>query len=143
MDKKQLKHLIDVAAGREPADLCVTNCHVVDVFNKNVFESNVYIVDGLIASLEHKGLKAAKQTIDAGGRYMVPGFIDSHLHIESSHVSPAEFSRLVGPCGLYLAGIKKLFPSQLRDNGSISLSFNCRGSVKTRPSPSLFAVSTR
>ena len=99
MKKEQLKHLIFAAGGREKADLCITNCHVVDVFNKEVFDSDVYIAGGYIAAFGHAGLPEAKETIDARGRYLVPGFIDSHLHIESSHVSPAEYARLVVPCG--------------------------------------------
>ena len=99
MEKKQLKHLIDVAAGREQADLCVTNCHVVDVFNKEVFDSDIYITEGTIASFGFPGIPTARKTVDAGGRFVVPGFIDSHVHIESSHVSPAEFARLVVPSG--------------------------------------------
>ncbi len=99
MEKKQLKHLIDVATGRTCADLCITNCHIVDVFNREVFDNDVYIANGHIASFAHPNLPAAKETIDAGGRYLVPGFIDAHLHIESSHVSPAEYARLVVPCG--------------------------------------------
>ena len=99
MDKRQLKHLINVAAGRESADLRITNCHVVDVFNKEIFDRDVYITDGMIAGFGRFDMTEAKKTVDAGGRYLVPGFIDSHLHIESSHVSPAEYSRLVVPCG--------------------------------------------
>ncbi|HAN43307.1 MAG TPA: adenine deaminase [Sphaerochaeta sp.] len=99
MDKDVLKHLTKVALGRTPADLRITNCHVVDVFNKEVFDSDVYIADGIIAGFGHPGSIEAKKVIDAKGRYLVPGFIDSHLHIESSHLSPAEYSRLVIPCG--------------------------------------------
>ncbi len=99
MDKQQLKDMIEVATGRKPADLRVTNCHIVDVFNKEVFDSDVYIVNGFIAGFGGKDFPEAKEVVDAKGRYMVPGFIDSHLHIESSHVSPAEYSRLVIPCG--------------------------------------------
>ena len=99
MNRNDLQHLIDVAAGREPADLHVTNCRVVDVFNKEVFDGDVYITDGTIAGYGHPGFPEAKKTIDAKGRYLVPGFIDSHVHIESSHVSPPEYARLVIPCG--------------------------------------------
>ena len=99
MDKQQLKHLIEVAAGRRSADLCITNCHVVDVFNREVFDSDVYIAEGTIASFGPPNAPAPEKTVDAGGRYLVPGFIDAHLHIESSHVSPAEYARLVVPCG--------------------------------------------
>ena len=99
MDKKTLIHLLDVADGRAAADLCITNCHIVDVFNKEIFDSDVYIAGGIIAGFGGDDFPEADQVIDGEGRYLVPGFIDSHLHIESSHVSPAEFSRLVVPCG--------------------------------------------
>ncbi len=99
MNRNALKHLIKVANGSANADLRITNCHVVDVFNKEVFDSDVYITDGLIAGFGWDNYPDAKEVVDAGGRYLVPGFIDGHLHIESSHVSPAEFARLVVPCG--------------------------------------------
>jgi len=99
MDKRSLIRLLDVADGRMAADLRITNCHVVDVFNKEIFDSDVYIVDGMIAGYGSDDFPEAAKVIDGEGRYLVPGFIDSHLHIESSHVSPAEYSRLVVPCG--------------------------------------------
>ncbi|MCQ2412390.1 MAG: adenine deaminase [Sphaerochaetaceae bacterium] len=99
MDKNQLKHLIEVASGRAPADLCITNCNILDVFNKEVFQGEVYIADGMFAGFGGPFFPEAYKTVDANGAYMAPGFIDSHLHIESSHLSPAEYSRLVIPCG--------------------------------------------
>lgn len=99
MEKSQLKHLIDVAAGREAADLCIKNCNIIDVYNKDTFHGDVYITDGLFAGFGGKGFPEAKKTVDAGGRYMAPGFINGHVHIESSHLSPAEFARLVVPHG--------------------------------------------
>lgn len=99
MEKSQLKHLIDVAAGREAADLCIKNCNIIDVYNNDTFHGDVYITDGLFAGFGGKGFPEAKKTVDAGGRYMAPGFINGHVHIESSHLSPAEFARLVVPHG--------------------------------------------
>ena len=99
MKKKQLKHLIAVAAGQAPADLRITNCHVLDVFNKEFFEGDILIAEGRIASLDGKNLPEAAETLDGEGCYLVPGFIDGHAHIESSHVSPPEFSSLVVPRG--------------------------------------------
>ena len=99
MQKKELQRLINVSRGRYRADLRITNCHVVDVFNKEIFDSDIYIVDGLIAGFGEPWFPEAHEVVDANGMYVVPGFIDSHLHIESSHLSPAEFSRLVVPCG--------------------------------------------
>ena len=94
MDKQTLKRLIDVAAGRVPADLRLKNCQVIDVFNKTVFVSDVLIAEGRIAGYGQVGFPEAAETFDAKGAYLAPGLIDSHVHIESSHLSPAEFSRL-------------------------------------------------
>jgi len=99
MDRKELSKLINVSRGRARADLKITNCHVVDVFNREVFDADIYIVDGMIAGFGEPWFPQAVKVVDAGGGYVVPGFIDSHLHIESSHLSPAEYSRLVVPCG--------------------------------------------
>jgi len=99
MEKEQLKHLIDVAAGREVADLCIKNCNIIDVYNKDTFYGDVYIVDGLFAGFGGVGFPEAKETFDAKGQYVAPGFINGHVHIESSHLSPAEFARLVVPHG--------------------------------------------
>ena len=99
MDKQTLIHRIDVAAGRAPADLRIANCRVVDVYNKTVFPADVLIAGTHIAGFGASGFPAARQTYDAQGAYLAPGFIDAHVHIESSHLSPAEFSRLAVPCG--------------------------------------------
>ncbi len=99
MKRQSLKRLIDVAMGRERADLCIRNCKVVDVYQRQVFPADVYIAEGRIAGFGAEGFPPALETVDAQGSYLAPGFIDAHVHIESSHVSPAEFSRLVVPHG--------------------------------------------
>lgn len=96
MDKQELKKLIDVAAGRIPADLVIKNCRVVDVYNCEVIEGDIAISDGMIAGV---GTYSGKIEEDAGGRYAAPGFIDSHIHIESSCVTPEEEGRLLVPRG--------------------------------------------
>jgi len=96
MDSTQMKHLIDVAAGRIPADLVISDCMVVDVLNGMIFRGDVAITDGLIAGV---GTYQGVRNIDARGAYLIPGLIDSHVHIESSLVSPLEFARLVVPRG--------------------------------------------
>ncbi len=99
MDKNTLRSLIDVASGRKSADLCIRNCRIIDVYDREVFSSDLYITDGLIAGFGNPSFPEAKETFDAEGRFLSPGFIDSHVHIESSHLSPAEFSRQVVPHG--------------------------------------------
>ncbi len=94
--KDSLKKLIDVAMGRVPADVVIKNCKVVNVFSGEITEGNIAISDGQIAGIgEYEG----KEVIDAEGRYATPGFIDSHIHIESSYVSPEELGRLLVPHG--------------------------------------------
>ena len=94
--KESLKKLINVAAGRVPADVVIKNCKVVNVFSGEIEEGNIAICDGQIAGIgEYDGL----EVIDAEGRYAAPGFIDSHIHIESSYVSPEELGRLLVPHG--------------------------------------------
>ncbi|WP_320130584.1 adenine deaminase [uncultured Sphaerochaeta sp.] len=98
-DKASLKNVIDVASGRVEADFCISGSLVLDVYNKEWFETDVLISQGVICGFCEKGEGTAKQIVVAKGKYLVPGFIDSHVHIESSHCSPAEFSNLVVPCG--------------------------------------------
>ncbi len=96
MTKEQLKKLIEVASGRQKADLVIKNCKIVDVYNHGIIEGDVAICDGLIAGVgEYEGEKE----IDAKGQYAAPGFIDGHIHIESSYTSPEELGRLSVPCG--------------------------------------------
>lgn len=96
MERAQLKKLIDVAAGRTPADIVIKNCKVIDVYNSTVIDGDIALCGDLIAGVgEYEGIKE----IDANGQYAAPGFIDSHIHVESSYVSPEELGRLIVPHG--------------------------------------------
>lgn len=97
MDKKALKRLIDVAAGREPADLVLKNANVIDVYQAEMISGDLAIADGKIAGIN--GEYQGKETIDLKGKIVAPGFIDPHIHVESSYVTPEEFSRLLVPHG--------------------------------------------
>lgn len=94
--KEQLKKLIQTANGVIPADVVIKNCKVVNVFSGEIQEGDIAISDGQIAGI---GSYEGKEVIDAEGRYAAPGFIDSHIHIESSYVSPEELGRLIVPHG--------------------------------------------
>lgn len=96
MNKDLLKKLIDVAAGRIPAEIVIKNCRVVDVYNASIIEGDIALCEGLIAGV---GQYEGEHVIDADGQFAVPGFIDSHIHIESSYVSPEELGRLIVPHG--------------------------------------------
>ncbi|MFA7567177.1 MAG: adenine deaminase [Alkalispirochaeta sp.] len=93
------KHLIDVAMGREVADLVLTNARIVNVFTGDVPEGEVAIADGVIVGVGESGAYRGETTKDMHGAVLVPGFVDSHVHIESSLVSPEQFARLVVPHG--------------------------------------------
>ena len=97
MNKEMTSELIDAAMGRILCDLVIRNARVVDVCNRNSFMADVYITDGMIVGFD--GDRKAKEEIDAAGRFLLPGLIDAHCHIESSHLSPSEFSDAVIPCG--------------------------------------------
>ena len=87
-----LARRIAVASGREPADLVIKNGKIIDVFNSDIIEADVAIVDGYIAGI---GLFSGKEEIDAKGGYLSPGLIDGHVHIESSMVTPEEFAKVL------------------------------------------------
>ncbi len=92
----ELGRRLAVARGEEPADLVIRGGRVLCVFTREWLEQDVAIVDGVIAGLgDYEGL----ETLDAAGRRLVPGFIDPHLHIESSKLLLDEFARLVLPLG--------------------------------------------
>ena len=96
MTKESLKKLIDVAAGRIPADTVIKNCKAVDVYSGKIIEGDIAISENMIAGI---GSYKGNNIIEANGKYATPGFIDSHIHIESSYVSPEELGKLIVPHG--------------------------------------------
>jgi adenine deaminase len=96
MDQSSLTRLIDCAAGRKPADILFTNCRVVCVFTREIFEQDVAVIDGRIAGI---GTYEADKIIDLDGRLLCPGFLDGHIHLESSMLVPEQFAAAVIPHG--------------------------------------------
>ena len=96
MEKRTLKKRLDVAAGRTEADLVIKNCQVVNVFSGTIGKKNIAVCDGVIAGV---GDYAGERELDAEGSYVLPGFIESHMHIESGYVTPEETGRLLVPHG--------------------------------------------
>ena len=92
--KKQ--RIIDVAAGRAPADLVLKNAVYVNVFSGELEKRDIAVAEGLIVGL---GSYSGTEEVDMTGKIVCPGFIDAHIHLESSLVSPAEFARAVIPHG--------------------------------------------
>ena len=92
--KKQ--RIIDVAAGRQKADLVLKNATYVDVFSGELATDDIAVAEGLVVGL---GQYSGITEVDMTGKIVCPGFLDAHIHLESSLVSPAEFARAVLPHG--------------------------------------------
>ncbi len=90
------RRIIDVAAGREKADLVLKNATYVNVFSGELDTCDIAVAEGLIVGMgSYEGIEEA----DMRGKVVCPGFIDAHIHLESSLVTPAEFARAVIPHG--------------------------------------------
>ena len=91
-----IDHYINLARGRGEADLLLRNVRLVNVLSGEIHSADVAIADGLFLGF---GDYSAKEVIDGEGRYLVPGLIEGHIHIESSQILPSEFARLVAARG--------------------------------------------
>jgi adenine deaminase len=88
----KLNERIQAARGGRPSDLLVVNARIVDVFTGAVFPGSVAVAEGRFVGF---GDHPAREVLDLGGRFLAPGFIDSHVHIESSMMAVSEFARAV------------------------------------------------
>ncbi|MHC5378188.1 adenine deaminase [Listeria welshimeri] len=95
---KQLQERVAVSDGREKADLVIKNGRIVNVFSGEIMEGDIAIKNGYIAGIGD--FSEAEQIMDAAGEFIVPGFIDAHVHVESAMVTPAEFARVLLPNGV-------------------------------------------
>jgi len=96
MNKDSLKRLIDVANGKKKADLVLKNGSIVDVCSGKIFKADLAVAEGYIAGFgEYDG----EVEVDIEGKYISPGLMDAHIHIESSYCTPEEFGRMVVPHG--------------------------------------------
>ncbi len=93
----ELVRFLTVARGDEPAELVLRNGRVINVYTAEIVEADIAIADGHIVGVGSG--YAGHQEIDLGGRYICPGLIDAHVHIESSMVTPYQFARAVVPRG--------------------------------------------
>lgn len=95
-NREALGRFIEVAQGKEPADLCLRHCRMVNVHSGEIQEAHVAVHEGRIVGW---GDYQGKKEIDAEGFYLCPGFIDAHLHIESTLLNPPQFAAAVLPWG--------------------------------------------
>ena len=88
--------IVDVAAGRQKADLVLKNASYVNVFTNEICQGDIAVAEGLIVGM---GTYSGEVEYDLSGKIVLPGFIDAHIHLESSLVSPKEFAKAVLPHG--------------------------------------------
>ena len=98
INRKLLKkrRIINAAAGREPADLVLKNATYVNVFSNELCHADIAVAEGLIVGM---GTYSGTVEEDCTGKIVLPGFLDAHIHLESSLVSPTEFVKAVLPHG--------------------------------------------
>ncbi|MCF2665120.1 adenine deaminase [Oscillibacter valericigenes] len=98
INRKLLKkrRIINAAAGREPADLVLKNATYVNVFSNELCHADIAVAEGLIVGM---GTYSGAVEEDCTGKIVLPGFLDAHIHLESSLVSPTEFVKAVLPHG--------------------------------------------
>ena len=104
MPTEILKTIVDAAETRVPADTLFTNAQIVDVYGQRIERGSVAVKDGVIVGVVFKSEGTAidyqaKALVDCEGRFLSPGFIDGHLHIESSNIRPAEYARMAATRG--------------------------------------------
>ncbi|MEG2192518.1 MAG: amidohydrolase family protein, partial [Oscillospiraceae bacterium] len=98
---KDKKQLMMAALGKIPCDLAITNAQLVNTFTGEVYKANVFCHQGFVAHVETEDFDNvnAVKVIDAKGEFLCPGFIDAHVHIESSMMIPRNFAKAVIPHG--------------------------------------------
>ena len=90
------RRIIEVASGREKADLVLKNATYVNVFSNELCQGDIAVAEGLIVGM---GEYSGTTEVDVSGKIVLPGFVDAHIHLESSLVSPKEFAKAVLPHG--------------------------------------------
>ncbi|NLC16826.1 MAG: adenine deaminase, partial [Clostridiales bacterium] len=91
-----MKRLIDAASKRIKPDKVLKGGNIVNVFSGKIQKADVAILDGRIAGIgDYDGI----ENIDVSGKYIIPGLIDTHLHIESTMLTPAQFCKAIIPYG--------------------------------------------
>lgn len=96
---EEIKDTVRAGLGELPCDLKLTNLKLVNVWSCEIYETNIFIRAGRIVSIDPKADLPAKETVDCGGQYAVPGLIDTHMHFETTMLSPEALASVVVPAG--------------------------------------------
>lgn len=96
---EEIKTLVETGLGRRSCDLKLGNVRLVNVFSGEVYPTDIYIQGRRVVSIEPGADLEAREVLDGGGQYALPGLIDSHMHFESTMLSPEALANLVVPKG--------------------------------------------
>ncbi len=94
--KENTKRKIDIAAGRTKPELVIKNARIINVFTEEIIDGDIAIDHGYIIAI---GQYDGEETFDAEGKFVAPGMIDAHVHIESAMVTPSQFAKSILPIG--------------------------------------------
>lgn len=97
---QQLAENIQASQGKMEADFILRNAQVADVFTLTWKNADIVVKNGQIVALDTQNRFIAHDEEDAEGHYVIPGLMDGHIHIESSMLTPSEFSRVLVPHGV-------------------------------------------
>lgn len=95
----EIKKLIECGLGEVSCDLKLSNVNLVNVYSEEIYGTNIYIKDGRVVCIDPDVELETEKSIDCSGKYAIPGFIDSHLHIETTLLSPEALSDVIVPKG--------------------------------------------
>lgn len=90
---------LQAAQGSIPVDLLIENAKIVNVYTEKIINGSIAIKNGKIVAINPDKKLEAKETYDAKGQYALPGFMDAHVHIETTLLTPESLSSLIVPCG--------------------------------------------
>ena len=96
---EEIKRTVETGLGRFPCELKLANVQLVNVFSGEIYPTDIYIQNKRVVSIEPGPTLEAEKNVDCGGAYAVPGFIDSHMHFESTMLSPEALATVVVPQG--------------------------------------------
>lgn len=96
---EEIKDTIETGLGKHPCDLKLQNVQLVNVYSSEIYPTDIYIKNGRIVSISPEAGLEALQVVDCGGKYAVPGLIDTHMHFESTMLSPETLASVVVPHG--------------------------------------------
>ena len=96
---EEIKDTVETGLGRHPCDLKLTNVQLVNVWSSEIYPTDIYIRHGRVVSIDPQAELEALETVDCGGQYAVPGLIDTHMHFETTMLSPEALASVVVPAG--------------------------------------------